>query len=101
MSDGVDGRHLPTIYPFRYYLAGGGLAYGRMRPNLRRRIGGRSVRRLAFDAASARAVTRSMGRSRPSLQRCAGQLTKACELSIQRYRSNGSSARLEASGALL
>jgi hypothetical protein len=21
-------RHLPTIYPFRYYVAGGGLAYG-------------------------------------------------------------------------
>ena len=68
-----------------------------MHPNLRRRIGGRSARCLAFGAASARAVTRSMGRSRPS-QRCARQLTNACELSMQRYRSNGSSARLEASG---
>src|SRR6516225_10013702 len=69
-----------------------------MHPNLRRRIGGRSVRRLAFGAAQARAVTRSMGRSRPSLQRCAGQLTNACELPMQHYRSNASSARLEASG---
>ena len=65
-----------------------------MRPNLRRRIGGRSVRRLASGTASARAVTRSMGRSRPSLQRCAGLLTNACERSMQPYRSNGSSARL-------
>jgi len=37
----------------------------------------------------------SMGRSRQSLQRCAGQLTNACELSMQLYRSNGSLARLE------
>jgi len=49
--------------------------------------------------ASGRAVTRSMGRSRPSLQRCAGQLTNACELSMQHYRGNGSSARLGTSGS--
>ena len=66
-----------------------------MHPNQRRRIGGRSVRRLAFGA---RAVTRSMGRSRPSLQRCAGQPTNVCERAMQRYGSNDSSARLEASG---
>ena len=39
-----------------------------------------------------------MGRSRPNLPRCAGQLTNACELSMQRYRSNGSSTRPETSG---
>src|SRR5262245_34099408 len=39
-----------------------------------------------------------MGRSRPSLTRCAGQLTNACELSTQLCRSNGSSARLETWG---
>jgi len=38
------------------------------------------------------------GRSHPSLQRCAEQLANACKLSMQRYRSNGSSTRLEASG---
>jgi len=69
-----------------------------MPPNRRHRIGGRSARRLAFGAVSARAVRRSMGRSRPNLQRCAGQLTTAYELSTQRYRSNGCSVRLDASG---
>jgi len=57
-----------------------------------------SVRRLAFGASSARTVTRWMGRSRPSLPRCAGLLTSACKRSMRRYGSNGSSARLETSG---
>src|SRR5262245_40930107 len=33
-----------------------------------------------------------MGRSRPSLARCAGQLKNACELSMRPYRTNGFSA---------
>ena len=56
------------------------------------------VRRLAFGAASARAVTRSMARSRPSLPRCAGLLTRACKRSMRPYRTNGFSARPECSG---
>src|SRR5262245_15678930 len=58
-----------------------------MHLNRRHRIGGRSERRLAFGAVSARGVTRWMGRSRPSLPRCAGLLTNGCERSMQPYRS--------------
>ena len=54
---------------------------------------------LSIRRRVARAVTRSMGSSRPSLQRCTGQLTNASELSMQRCRSNGSLARLETSGS--
>jgi hypothetical protein len=56
-----------------------------------RTTGGHSARRLAFGTGWARAETRWM-HSRPSLARCAGQLTSDFELSMRPYRSNGSLA---------
>ena len=50
-------------------------------------FGGRSVRLLAFGVGSGLSVPRWMGRSRPSLPRCAGQLTNACEVSMRGVRT--------------
>jgi hypothetical protein len=58
----------------------------------------RGARRLAFGVGSVRGKTPSLGRSRPSLPRCAGELTNACERSMRPYRSNGFWARPKTSG---
>ena len=69
-----------------------------MHPNRRHGIGGRSARLLAFGAGSVRAMTRWMVRFRPSLLRCVGQLTNACELSMRLYKTDGFSAPPDTSG---